>query len=65
MLAGRIVWGIARVLFSGVTGSAFTWAAFLAGAFTTAIPGMILHIMLIPLIVLALERTMPALMARK
>ena len=59
MLLGRIVWGIVRVLFSGVTGSAFTWAAFIAGAFTSAIPGIILHIVLIPVIVLALQRAFP------
>ena len=59
MLAGRIVWGIVRVALSGVTGSAFTWAAFLSGAFTSAVPGMILHIVLIPLIVLALQKALP------
>lgn len=59
MLLGRIAWGIVRVLFSGVTGSAFTWAAFMAGAFTSAIPGIILHIALIPVIVMALQRALP------
>lgn len=56
MILGRLVWGVVMVVISGVTGSAFTWAAFLAGAFTKAIPGIILHILLIPVIVLALER---------
>lgn len=65
MLAGRIVWGIVRTVLSGVTGSAFTWAAFMSGAFTTAIPGMVLHIVLIPVIVLALERALPWLKARQ
>ena len=59
MLAGRIVWGVIRVVLSGVTGSAFTWAAFMAGAFTQAIPGIILHIVLIPVIVLALQKALP------
>ena len=59
MLLGRIAWGIVRVILSGVTGSAFTWAAFMAGAFTTAMPGIILHIVLIPVIVLALQRALP------
>ena len=57
MLGGRIVWGIVRVILSGVSGSSFTWAAFFAGAFTNAIPGIILHIVLIPPIVMALEKT--------
>lgn len=59
MLGGRVVWGIVRVILSGVSGSAFTWAAFMAGAFTEAIPGIILHIVLIPVIVMALERAVP------
>ena len=59
MLAGRILWGVTRVILTGVTSSAFTWAAFLSGAFTTAIPGIILHIVLIPLIVMALQRALP------
>lgn len=59
MALGRIAWGVVRVAFSGVSGSPFTWAAFIAGAFTSAIPGIILHIALIPVIVLALERALP------
>ena len=36
-------------------GGAFTWAAFLAGGFTSALPGIVLHIVLIPILVMALE----------
>lgn len=59
MLLGRIAWGILRVLLSGITSSSFTWAAFMAGAFTSAIPGIILHIVLIPILVMALQRALP------
>lgn len=59
MLLGRVAWGAVRLALSGLSGTAFTWAAFLAGAFTTAIPGIILHIVLIPIIVLALQRALP------
>ena len=59
MLAGRIVWGVVRVVLSGAGDAAFTWAAFMAGAFTQAIPGIILHIVLIPLLVLALQKALP------
>ena len=59
MLLGRVAWGAVRLLLSGLSGSPFTWAAFMAGAFTTAIPGIILHIVLIPVIVLALQRALP------
>ena len=55
MLAGRVVWGIARLIIAGLSGNSFTWALFLAGAFTNAIPGIILHIILIPVIVMVLE----------
>ena len=56
MILGRIVWGIAMVVISGVSGSAFTWSAFIAGALLNAIPGIILHIVLIPMLVMALKR---------
>ena len=56
MTGGRIVWGIARYIFAGVQGTEFTFAAFLAGAVTNAVPGIILHIILVPLIVIALKR---------
>lgn len=56
MILGRIVWGIAMVVISGVSGSAFTWSAFIAGALLNAVPGIILHIVLIPILVLALKR---------
>ena len=56
MILGRIVWGIAMVVISGVSGSAFTWSAFIAGALLNAIPGIILHIVLIPILVRALKR---------
>ena len=56
MIAGRAVWGAVRLLLAGLSGSAFTWAAFLAGAVTAAIPGIILHLVLVPILVLAMDR---------
>ena len=56
MIAGRLVWGAARFLCTGLDPSKFGFAAFWAGAFTGAIPGIVLHILLIPLLVMALER---------
>ncbi len=52
MLVGRVVWGTA--MFSMLGG--FTFKAFLAGAFTQAIPGIVLQIILIPPIVMLTER---------
>ena len=56
MIAGRIAWGAVRVVLAGLSGSSFTWALFLAGAITNAIPGIILQLVLIPILVIAMER---------
>ena len=55
MIAGRIVWGCAMYIFMGIDGGAFTFSAFIAGAFTNAIPGIIVQIVLIPVLVMLLE----------
>lgn len=55
MVCGRIVWGIVTaILLMG--GEGFTLAAFVAGAFTNAIPGIILQLIAIPVLVLALQK---------
>lgn len=56
MTAGRLVWGIARYLLAGLAHSTFTPALFLAGAVTTAIPGIILQLILIPALVIAMDK---------
>ena len=56
MIAGRLVWGIVKWALLGLSGTQFTIEMFLAGAVINAIPGIILHIVLIPLIVLALNK---------
>lgn len=56
MLVGRLVWGAAMMVLLGVKGGTFTLQAFLAGAFLNAWPGIILHIVLIPPIVMALKK---------
>lgn len=56
MVSGRIVWGAAMAVLSGVSGTPFSWAAFLAGALWNAIPGIVLQLLLIPVIVMALRR---------
>lgn len=56
MVSGRVIWGIMRAFLSGASESAFTWAAFLSGAVTSAIPGILLQIILIPVLVLALKK---------
>lgn len=56
MIAGRVVWGVVRVILAGLSGSEFTWALFIAGAITNAIPGIIMHLILIPILVIVMER---------
>lgn len=56
MICGRIVWGIVSLVLYGLSGTAFTWQMFAAGAFINAIPGIILQIVIIPPIIIALKR---------
>jgi len=55
MLAGRLVWGAAMFVCLGVGGGSFGFSAFLAGAVTNAIPGILVQIVLVPVIVMVLE----------
>lgn len=57
MLAGRLVWGAAQIVILGLQGNAFTWQAFMAGAFVNAVPGIIVQLVLIPAIMFALDKT--------
>ena len=59
MVVGRLVWGAAQFVCMGLDPAAFGFAAFWAGAITSAIPGIIVQIVLIPLLVMALEKHNP------
>ena len=56
MIVGRVVWGIAGYLLLRLVGQVFTMATFISGAVVSAIPGILLHLVIIPPIVLALEK---------
>lgn len=56
MLAGRILWGGTMFLCLAADGSRFTLAAFLAGAFTRALPGIVLQIVLVPPLVMLTDK---------
>lgn len=58
MLAGRIIWGIVRFAMGLIVGPAFTFQAFLSGAFISAVPGIICHILLVPPVVVGVRRAM-------
>ncbi len=55
MVVGRLIWGAAMFICTGISGGAFTLAAFFAGAFTNSIPGIIIQLILIPVLVMALD----------
>ena len=57
MVCGRIVWGIVRMACMGLGADPFTVKAFFAGAFLNAVPGIILQLIVVPAIMLALDKT--------
>ena len=57
MVAGRVVWGIVKALMTLTGNSTFTFAAFISGALTTAIPGILLQLVLVPAIICALQKS--------
>ena len=57
MLAGRAANGLAMTAAMGMAGKAYTLQAFLTAAFVTALPGIIIQLVLIPPVVMALEKT--------
>ena len=57
MVSGRVIWGIVRYAMFGLFGTAFSMKLFLSGAVLTAWPGIVLQILLIPPLVMALEKS--------
>lgn len=57
MIIGRLVWGLAMLACMGFDVSKFGFAAFISGAITTALPGIIVQLVLIPILVIKLEKS--------
>lgn len=57
MLGGRVVWGLAMLMSMGITGGKFGFEAFLAGAITNAIPGIVIQLILIPILVMTINKS--------
>ncbi len=57
MIVGRLVWGAVQFCCMGLDASKFSFAAFWAGAVANALPGIVLQIVVIPVVVLLLEKT--------
>lgn len=55
MIGGRLVWGAVQAILLGA--GEFTFKAFAAGALLNAIPGIILQLILIPAVMLVLNKT--------
>ena len=56
MLLGRLMGGIAEALFYLGSGQSFTVAAIAAGYFVSTIPGIVCHLIVIPILVTTLMR---------
>lgn len=56
MVIGRIVWGFVMFCIMGFNLNEFGLSAFWAGAVVNAIPGIILQIILIPIVIILLEK---------
>jgi len=56
MISGRVVWGIASTFLYKLAGADFGFKAFLSGALLNAVPGIIFQIVLIPILVMILEK---------
>lgn len=57
MIAGRVIWGIAMFCSMRITEGEFGFSAFIAGAVTNSFPGIVSQIVLIPVLVMALNKT--------
>lgn len=56
MIAGRVVWGLAMLICMGFDVTKFGVSAFISGALLNAIPGIIVQLVLIPILVIVLEK---------
>ena len=57
MIIGRLVWGAVQFWCMGLDASKFGLSAFWAGAVANALPGIMIQIVIIPIIVMLLEKT--------
>ncbi len=56
MVIGRIVWGLASFIILTSIGNAFSFAMFINGALLSAIPGIILQIIIVPVLAKTFNR---------
>lgn len=56
MILGRIVWGLVSMGLFRIMGNSFTWKLFALQGFVNALPGIVIQLILIPVIVIAVQR---------
>lgn len=56
MVLGRIVGGAAKALVMGVTGNGYSFGIFFTAYFVNSAPGALIHLVLVPAVVAALEK---------
>lgn len=57
MLVGRIIWGTVMVILMSLTGGVFTWKLFIGGAVLNAVPGITLQLIVVPAVMVLLDKT--------
>jgi len=56
MILGRIVLGVFSVIFIGMLGNGYSLAAFISSAFVTALPGIIIQLVIIPWLIFFIRK---------
>ena len=56
MVVGRAISGVTMSMLMGLGDEPYTFSAFIAANFTSGIPGIVLQLVLVPLLVMALEK---------
>ena len=57
MIGGRIVWSAVSFLLYGIAGTVFTFNDIVSGAIVSVLPGIAVQIVLIPILVMVLDKT--------
>jgi LytS/YehU family sensor histidine kinase len=57
MIVGRLVWGVVQFSLMGFDLEKFPLSAFWAGAVVNALPGIIIQLVLIPIVIVILEKS--------
>lgn len=57
MICGRIALGATSILLYGLSGTQYTFEIFIAGTFFNAIPGVVIQLIVVPILIIALERS--------